>query len=269
MKYDNTKIINFSGKQLRVLVADTNEKRMKGLMGVDSLNESEGMLFVMKKVEPASFWMENTIIPLDIAFIDEKLNIVKIASMQPNTGKQDSGNISIKYVVETNLGWFAKNRIKVGQKMSFNSTTVQSAGLIILDHTRLTPKVLCVLSGFNQWDFPKGHQEENESLLDTAKREVEEETGLTPDDYQLTGEQAPSITYKSGNKLKTATYFIAERMSDTSPTLPIDPMLGVSENIDWRWFNVSQLEQVMPKRFEPILIYLDSVCHDSNPELQR
>jgi uncharacterized membrane protein (UPF0127 family)/ADP-ribose pyrophosphatase YjhB (NUDIX family) len=269
MKDNNRKIISFSGKNLFVTIADTDEKRQQGLMNVSSLQGNEGMLFIMKKNEPASFWMKNTIIPLDIAFIDQNMHIVKIASMMPNVGKQNSGNISVKYVVEAPLGWFNKNKIIAGQKMSFNNTPVQSSGLIILDHSHKTPRVLCVLSGFKQWDFPKGHQEKNETLVETAKREVAEETGLIPEDYRLTGEQAPPITYKSGNKLKTATYFIAERITNTHPTLPIDPKLGYSENIDWRWFEVSQLSNVMPKRFDPILIYLDSVCHDSHPELQR
>ena len=135
---------------------------------------------------------------------------------------------------------------------------IQSSGFIILDEKDKKTVALCVLSGFRQWDFPKGHQEVGESLLETAHRETEEETGLTQKDYQVTGEQAPSIIYKAGKDKKTATYFIGKKCSDASPFLPISPELGYPENIAWEWVPIMMLNGKMPKRFFPIVQFLEN-----------
>ena len=88
----------------------------------------------------------------------------------------------------------------------------QSAGFIIID--RVGAKALCVRA-YSNWDFPKGRLEPGESAFDAAVREVLEETTLTHGvDFTHTGEQAPPITYGTGRRKKTATYFIGERTSD-------------------------------------------------------
>lgn len=122
-----TKIIKIlSGSRdtrLTVQVADTREKREKGLMFVRRLSENEGMLFLFPEKRYGGFWMKNVLIPLSIAFLDTNGQILKILDMQ-TCGEEkcptyDPG-ISYKYAIEVNLGWFKKNRIKEGDYVRFN-----------------------------------------------------------------------------------------------------------------------------------------------------
>ena len=116
-----TKMIKvFSGERtihLTVQVADTPQKRDKGLMFVEKLPENEGMLFVFSGETYGGFWMKNTLIPLSIAFLDSDGKILKILDMVPC--KEDfcptyDPELSYHYALEVNLGWFEKNQIKEG-----------------------------------------------------------------------------------------------------------------------------------------------------------
>ncbi len=60
----------FGQARFTVELADTNETRMIGLMNRPSMPRSSGMLFIYEGPTRASFWMENTLIPLDMIFTD-------------------------------------------------------------------------------------------------------------------------------------------------------------------------------------------------------
>ncbi len=116
-----TKMIKVSsGKRttkLTVQVADTQEKRDKGLMFVGKLPENEGMLFVFSGKTYGGFWMKNTLIPLSIAFLDSDGKILKILDMVPCKEEECptyDPELFYHYAIEVNLGWFEKNQIKVG-----------------------------------------------------------------------------------------------------------------------------------------------------------
>lgn len=140
--------------------------------------------------------------------------------------------------------------------------TIQSAGVIIID----SDDVL-VLRAYRNWGFPKGRLEPGEAHLDAAVRETAEESGLlVGEDYELTGEQTPSTTYGSGKSRKTATYFLASRISDKQPTLPINDELGKPEHDEWRWVSIEALNNVdpetgivMPKRLRPVIDYVTDI----------
>lgn len=66
-----------------VEIADTNAKRQLGLMNRGRLDSDSGMLFVFEKEEIHTFWMKNTLIPLDMIWIDSDLRIVDIKEAEP------------------------------------------------------------------------------------------------------------------------------------------------------------------------------------------
>jgi len=102
--------------KLRVEVADTDEKRQRGLMHRKHLAENHGMLFKFPRHEYLSFWMMNTYIPLDIAFLDDKGRILQITQMSPLSPRSIRSDERCKYALETNRGWFSKHNLKPGNR---------------------------------------------------------------------------------------------------------------------------------------------------------
>lgn len=133
---------------------------------------------------------------------------------------------------------------------------IQSAGIVVLDWQSGEATALCVRA-YSNWDFPKGKLDAGESHLQAAIRELEEETSLTiPQDAQIIGVRAPSVTYGRGKNEKTATYYLADRISSTEPFLPSSPELGRPENDEYRWVPVSKLFSLMPARLQPVVNYV-------------
>jgi uncharacterized membrane protein (UPF0127 family) len=95
-------------------VAKTAEQREEGLMYRESLEEGRGMLFVFSDSQIRSFWMRNTLIPLDIAYIDENLRIADIHAMEPQTEDPHPSARPAMFALEVPQGWFAQAGIEVG-----------------------------------------------------------------------------------------------------------------------------------------------------------
>ena len=72
-------------QSFQVEVADSPEERRIGLMGRESLSAVDGMAFVWDEPVQGSFWMKDTLIPLSIAFWDERGRILEILDMEPCT----------------------------------------------------------------------------------------------------------------------------------------------------------------------------------------
>jgi len=66
-----------------VEVADDNASRQRGLMFRENLAENSGMIFVFEHSAPHSFWMKNTLIPLDIVWISADKKVVDIQTLEP------------------------------------------------------------------------------------------------------------------------------------------------------------------------------------------
>ena len=99
---------------IRAEVAYTFETRAQGLMFRKYLGPNEGMLFVFPQAEVQCMWMKNTLIPLSVAFVDEKGKIVSISDMQPQTETSHCAAAPAKFALEMPAGWFAKKGIKSG-----------------------------------------------------------------------------------------------------------------------------------------------------------
>lgn len=119
----NVEIITQNQKHIKVTVevADTPSSQEQGLMYRKSLPENAGMLFLMPNEEVQTFWMKNTIVPLDIIFI---FSDWKIAGYAENTKPYSEENISIgkptKYVLEVNAGFCKKHDIQPGDKIIYH-----------------------------------------------------------------------------------------------------------------------------------------------------
>ena len=99
---------------IRAEVAYTFETRAQGLMFRKYLGPNEGMFFVFPQAELHCMWMKNTLIPLSVAFIDDKGKIVSISDMQPQTETSHCAAAPAKFALEMPGAWFATKGVKSG-----------------------------------------------------------------------------------------------------------------------------------------------------------
>ncbi|AXT50923.1 DUF192 domain-containing protein [Aquimarina sp. BL5] len=105
---------------LDIEIADNDYERETGLMYRKTMEEKRGMLFIQKDFKPQSFYMKNTLIPLDIIYINDEF---KIVSFQKNAKPLDETSLPsgkpAKYVLEINGGLSDKWNLKVGDSIYF------------------------------------------------------------------------------------------------------------------------------------------------------
>ncbi len=120
-------VIQVKGLPVRVEVANTDERRERGLMYRQSLPADAGMLFVYPAEDTLSFWMKNTTIPLDIAFIKADGWICDIQQMAPgDLGAHDSA-MKAKFALEMNRGWFKAHDVTIGDRVEIPPQVADSA----------------------------------------------------------------------------------------------------------------------------------------------
>ena len=121
--------ISIGNKEYKVTVAETDEDREQGLQGVVELPEDEGMLFIFDEPDEVSFWMKDTVIPLDIIFIDEDLEVISVSQGDPNTETPHTES-NVAYVLEVNRG----SGIKPGDEVDFSpKSSVDKSKMLVLD----------------------------------------------------------------------------------------------------------------------------------------
>jgi len=102
-------------------VASTDESRARGLMFRKKMLENQGMFFLFPKDEIQAFYMRNTLIPLDILYVNSKMEIVDIYK---NTKPKDETSLPskepAKYVIEINAGLCDKYNIEIGDYIVFD-----------------------------------------------------------------------------------------------------------------------------------------------------
>jgi uncharacterized membrane protein (UPF0127 family) len=99
-------------------VAATDPMRERGMMWRKELAEGKGMLFLFPEQEEHSFWMRNTLIPLDMIFIDSAGAIVGIVvNAEPGSLLSRSVGAPSQYVLEVPGGWSEKVGVRTGDRV--------------------------------------------------------------------------------------------------------------------------------------------------------
>jgi uncharacterized membrane protein (UPF0127 family) len=105
---------------VRVELARTDAERAKGLMNRERLDADAGMLFLFDESAVHGFWMKNTLIPLDMIFIDDTGRIVGIVERaEPLTLTSRDVGVPSRYVLEVNGGWSAAHGVARGDRVTF------------------------------------------------------------------------------------------------------------------------------------------------------
>ena len=103
-------------KKLYLEIADTEKKRSYGLMNREEIMIDNGMLFIWDKSEKRNFWMKNTLLNLDLFFINLKGIIVGIyRNAKALDQKNISSNEKVTFVLEMNAG---ELKSQVGDKLN-------------------------------------------------------------------------------------------------------------------------------------------------------
>lgn len=126
--------------------------------------------------------------------------------------------------------WPGARRVFNHKTSGFSRTHTLSAGVVIRRPFAEGPRYL-LLRCYAYWDFPKGEVEAGEVPLDTARREVIEETGLSDLRFDWGDGHIETPPYGRG---KVARYYLAASLSG-EPYLPVNPALGVAEHQEFRW----------------------------------
>jgi uncharacterized protein len=105
---------------VKVEIAADDASRSRGLMFRRSLAADQGMLFVFPESEEQSFWMHNTLIALDMIFLDETRTVVGVvASAAPQTDLPRTVGKPSRYVVEVAGGEAAAHAVGSGTRAAF------------------------------------------------------------------------------------------------------------------------------------------------------
>jgi uncharacterized membrane protein (UPF0127 family) len=106
--------LDLNGREFTVEIADTPAARAKGLMFRKTLPENAGMLFVFERDSRETFWMENTDIPLSLAYISRTGEIREIFDLTPRSRRPVPSTYAIRYALEVNQGVFEKLGLRPG-----------------------------------------------------------------------------------------------------------------------------------------------------------
>ena len=108
----------FKGQCINVEIMRTRQEHSRGLQFRKTLDADSGMLFVFEKSYPYSFWMKDTLIPLDIIWIDESKKVIHIAHNVPPCKELPCPTYiplsKALYILEVNAGYANKLGLQVG-----------------------------------------------------------------------------------------------------------------------------------------------------------
>jgi uncharacterized protein len=102
---------------IRAEVVADDGARAQGLMHRKHLAPNAGMLFIFDEHAIHCMWMRNTLIPLSVAYLDDRGAIVNIEDMEPQTDASHCAAQPVKYALEMNRGWFAARGLMPGSRL--------------------------------------------------------------------------------------------------------------------------------------------------------
>lgn len=114
--------VEIGGQRIAVEIADEPEEWERGLMGRRELAENSGMLFVFPDKQIRTFWMKDTLIPLDIIYIDDD-RVVDMATLNPATMKdipRYTSRLPANYVLELKAGSAKQFDLKNGDYITIS-----------------------------------------------------------------------------------------------------------------------------------------------------
>lgn len=114
--------IGVGERTVRMQLAVKFREMERGLMERRDLKPDDGMLFVYAGPQQMSFWMRNTPTPLDIGFFNAEGVLEEVYPLHPyDETPVQSRSARIKFALEVNQGWFAKNGVKPGAKLDLKA----------------------------------------------------------------------------------------------------------------------------------------------------
>lgn len=114
--------LRLGDQRIHAELATNRADQMRGLMHRESMPEDAGMLFVFERPRAQTFWMKNTLIPLDIGFFTSDGKLREIYTMTPkDLASTHSYRPDIQFALEMNAGWFAQNQVRVGTYLDLES----------------------------------------------------------------------------------------------------------------------------------------------------
>lgn len=124
-------VVSFSstsgaGPRISVEIADDEASQECGLMNRTSMPDDQGMVFLFSRENLTPFWMKDTLIPLSIAFINARGDVVDIQEMQALSEDNHYPAMPYKYAIEANAGWYARHGVHVGDTADLSQAIAAS-----------------------------------------------------------------------------------------------------------------------------------------------
>ena len=116
--------LQLGDEPFELMVADTTAEREKGLMFRREMGPNQGMLFVFPGREWRGFWMRNTPLPLDIAFLNHRGQVLNVEPARPFDERQVRSAGRAMFVIELNLGRAAQVGLRRGTKVDIPADVV-------------------------------------------------------------------------------------------------------------------------------------------------
>lgn len=111
--------LKVGGTTLHLQLALSQSEQARGLMFRDNLEQDHGMLFVFNEPAPRAFWMRNTPLKLDLAYLDVSGTVLEIHKLYPYSETTvPSRSQAVQFVIEMDRGWFAANQVGVGAQLN-------------------------------------------------------------------------------------------------------------------------------------------------------